>query len=98
MASDRRFLPIPRRQRNTSRGIARDGLFRFRLQDGSFDWDLAKPWIESQVKSGVGSIWVSLAISLIIALIRYWLENRINEPESIYVMGEPGNYEAENAD
>jgi hypothetical protein len=98
MAIDRkRFLRIPRKQRNTVRGIARDGLFRFRNGDGSFRWGDAEPWIESQVRQGVGSIWVTIAIQLAIALIRWWLENRINEPSSIFELGEPGNYEGEDA-
>jgi hypothetical protein len=96
MLRDRRFLKIPRKQRNTVRGIARDGLFRFRSADGSFRWGDAEPWIESQIRQAVGSIWVSIAITLAIALIRWWLENRVAEPSAIYELGEPGNHEAEN--
>jgi hypothetical protein len=97
MSADRRFAKIPRRQRNTTRGIARDGLLRFRNGDGTFRWGDAEPWVESQIRQAVGSIWVTIAIALAIALIRWWLENRVTEPSSIYELGEPGNYEAENA-
>ena len=95
MSRDRRFLKIPRRQRNTTRGIARDGLFRFRSADGSFRWDEANPWIDAQIRQAVGSIWVTIAIQLAIVLIRWWLENRINEPAAIFELGEPGNYEGD---
>jgi hypothetical protein len=95
MSRDRRFLKIPRKQRNTVRGIARDGLFRFRNVDGSFRWDEAEAWLESQIRQAVGSIWVTIAIQLAIVLIRWWLENRINEPSAIFELGEPGNYEGD---
>jgi hypothetical protein len=98
MSRDRRFARIPRRQRNTTRGIARDGLFRFRNGDGSFRWGDAEPWIESQIRQSVGSIWITVAIALAVALIRWWLENRINEPAAIYELGEPGNYEGDDGD
>jgi hypothetical protein len=98
MAADTRFAKIPRRQRNTVRGIAREGLFRFRNADGSFRWGDANPWLESHIRQSVGSIWITVAIALAVALIRWWLENRINEPAAIYELGEPGNCEADNGD
>lgn len=90
-----RFAKLPRRQRNTVRGIARDALFRFSNSDGSFRWGDAEPWIESQIRQNVGSIWVTIGIQLAIMLIRWWLANRIAEPSAIFESGEPGNYEAE---
>jgi hypothetical protein len=33
-----------------------------------------------------------------VALIRWWLENRITEPAAIYELGEPGNWEGDNGD
>jgi hypothetical protein len=94
----RQFSQIPRRQRNAVRGIARDIFFEYRNSGGQFPWNEAGQQVDSRVRQAVGSIWVSIAITLAITLIRWWLENRVAEPSAIFEIGEPGNFEGNDGD
>ena len=38
----------------------------------------------------IGSILIGLAIKLAFELIKYWWDNRLSEPESVFTAGEPG--------
>ena len=94
MASSRKlFSRLPRRQRNASRLLARDLLFELHVPGQPFDFQRARELADLRVRSVVGSLFVTIAVQLIIALIKYWLENRVTEPAAIYEIGEPGNYE-----
>jgi hypothetical protein len=58
-----------------------------------YDFAAAKKAASDRIRAELSSIFVTIAISLIIALLRYWWDNLANPPAlgSIFAEGEPGS-------
>jgi hypothetical protein len=75
-----------RYKRNQVRTIARNSW----IASGG-DKDKAIALAKQQVGSVIlSAILIGVAIQLIVKLIEYWWNNRISEPQAIYMPGEPG--------
>lgn len=80
-----RFAPLPRSQRNRVRMVARDAWFESGAKSVR-----AIELAGDRVRQVAGAQVLDHARALAFSLIRYWSANRIEEPESIFVSGEPG--------
>jgi hypothetical protein len=80
-----RFSKLPRSQRNRVRVVARDSFF-----ESNGNLDKAIDLVSDRVRRVVGAVYVGIGQTLAITLVKYWLENNVVEPESIFVPGEPG--------
>lgn len=77
-------IDIPPSQRNKARMLARDC-----WKESKGDRVKAELLVEQRMSTVVGSIFVSVAIQIAIALIKYWWEHRTAEPSAVFQAGEP---------
>jgi hypothetical protein len=63
------------------------------FSDHPYDFEAAKKAASDRVRAEFSSIFISIAIALVIALLRYWWDNRATPPAlgSIFAEGEPGS-------
>lgn len=89
MVDRTRNVWLSRKQKNRVRSIGREALER---SGGDEDW--AIEIAEARIRQEFGSIFVTIAITLVIELIKYWFSKRQSnpefEPQSVFVAGEPG--------
>ena len=87
-----RFL-LPRNDKITVRDLARDS---FLESSGDYEKSvrisrtLIRRYFRAKYNSIISTILISIAIRLAIALIKYWIENRILMPPRTYTINEPG--------
>lgn len=75
---------IPASQKSKARWLAVRA-----YRESHRDSDKAELIIRDRMQNEVGSLWVDIAITIAIALIRHWLEHSISEPSAVFVRGEP---------
>lgn len=82
-----KYAVLGAKRRGRTREIAAEA-----FHGNPHDFEAAKAAAISRVKAELSSIFVTLAISLIIALLKYWWDNKANPPAlgSAFAAGEPG--------
>jgi len=82
--------PIPQSQKNIVRTIARKAWRLGVDESGRNNATTAEQVANRDILREIGGAWIVEASELASDLLMYWQANKITEPASIYVAGEPG--------
>jgi hypothetical protein len=75
---------IPQSQKNIVRNVSRRAWMKFTVAESAKDCSI------DQIARSVGTKFVKQSNQLSSELIDYWDRNKISEPASVFVAGEPG--------